>query len=309
MKKLSAILLAVAMIFAFAACGEDKEPANTTTFNLFGENEETAALPVESKTEVSEPASSTAPDGLPSTSASELSSENAATTSEPASKDAKVSTTAAVKPASNGLNSTDIAEVVNYYNAAVKKTRKAGAPKGQSSMKLVKGPNGEDEISGDGAIGAILKILKPAAVKALAKNSKESDWIPGEGKLKPSDVIKAKAVSKNGVTTVSLQIKEQVDGSDASPTEGPVGRAIGTLGSIDGALKELGAELISGRETVKLTYKNAYIKCTINEKTGLITGGTWHHLVNAFIGNGKAKLGLTASLKNLQAFIDYSVVI
>lgn len=295
MKKLIAILLAAAMLFAFAACGGKNEEPTTpeTTVDLFGDDatDETAAPVAGEVTEAPAADDTTAAPADDTTAAPVEGSTEAASEATTAPADSK------------GLNSTDIAEVVAYYNAAVIKTNKEGAPKGHSTMKL------KGDITGDGAIGAILSVLSPAAEKALAKNSVETDYIPGKGLLKPEDVTRAQAVSKNGVTTITIALKSQTDGSDADSKAGPVGRGIGTLGSIDGALKELGAELTSGRETVKLTYNDAYIKCTINENTGKITGGTWHYLVNIFVGDAKAKLGISANLKNLKAAVDYTVAI
>ena len=293
-KKIIAMLLALTFVFAFAACGGKDDGTTTTpeetTADPFAEVDDTTAAPVDDTTAevaVSDPTAAPVE----------------GTTAAPVEGSTVAASEATTAAESKGLNSTDIAEVVAYYNAAVIKTNKEGAPKGHSTMKL------KGEITGDGAIGAILSVLSPAAEKALEKNSVETDYIPGKGLLKPEDVTRAQAVSKNGVTTVTIALKSQTDGSDADSKAGPVGRGIGTLGSIDSALKELGAELTSGRETVKLTYDDAYIKCTINENTGKITGGTWHYVVNIFVGDAKAKLGISANLKNLKAAVDYTVAI
>ena len=167
-------------------------------------------------------------------------------------------------------------------------------------------------IDGDGAIGTILKVLEPAVDKALTKNSKETSWIPGgkKGDLEAGDIVKATAISKNGKTELTITLKQQVDGPDCDgDLAGPVARGIGTLGSIDSALEELGAELTEGRDTVKLTYKNARITCVVDEETGRIVSGEWFYTVDIFIGNAKAKLGISAPLKNLTTAIDYKVVI
>ena len=296
--KILALIMALALVMSFAACGskKDETPEATEPTDLFDDafNEETDTTPATDVTE----------DESTSEAATEAPVQDDTTVTAPTGDDTTATdATTTTKAASAGLNSTDIKEILVYYNAAVVKTNKGGAPKGHSTMKL------DGDITGDGAIGAILKVLSPAAEKALSKNSVETDYIPGQGKLTAADVTRAQAVSKNGVTTITIQLKSQTDGSDADPKVGPVGRGIGTLGSIDGALKELGAELTAGRDTVKLTYDNAYIKCTVNESTGKITGGTWHYTVNVFVGDAKAKLGITASLKNLKAAVDYTVTI
>ena len=201
-----------------------------------------------------------------------------------------------------GSYSNDIEEIVSLYNAAHEVTRPA--PKGHSIMEL------DGAITGDGALGGVLKVASPIIQRTLEKNSVETDYIPGRGELKASDVSKAKAVSKGGVTEIVIQLKEQTDGPQADAhTAGPVARGIGTLGNINNAIESLGAELYSGKETIKLTYKDAYIKCKVDESTGKITGGTWHYAVHVFVGEAEIKLGLKFTAKNLRGIVDYTVAI
>ena len=201
-----------------------------------------------------------------------------------------------------GSYSNNIEEIVSLYNAAHEVTRPA--PKGHSIMEL------DGAITGDGALGGVLKVASPIIQRTLEKNSVETDYIPGRGELKASDVSKAKAVSKGGVTEIVIQLKEQTDGPQADAhTAGPVARGIGTLGNINNAIESLGAELYSGKETIKLTYKDAYIKCKVDESTGKITGGTWHYAVHVFVGEAEIKLGLKFTAKNLRGIVDYTVAI
>ena len=283
MKKILALLLAFAMLFAFAACGgkDDKETTPETTTDLFAAVEDdTTAAPADGTT--AEAPSENASEAAPSENASAAES------------------TAAANP--NALNSSDIAEIVAFYNKAHKATKPA--PKGHSTMKL------DGAITGDGALGGVLKVASPIIQRTLEKNSVETDYIPGKGKLQASDVVKAKAVSKNGVTEIVIQLKDQVDGPQADAhTAGPVARGIGTLGNIDNAIKELGAELYSGKDSITLTYKDAYIKCKVDEKTGKITGGTWHYAVHVYVGEAEIKLGLKFTAKNLKGIVDYTVTI
>ena len=201
-----------------------------------------------------------------------------------------------------GSYSNDIEEIVSLYNAAHEVTRPA--PKGHSIMEL------DGAITGDGALGGVLKVASPIIQNTLEKNSVETDYIPGKGKLQASDVVKAKAVSKGGVTEIVIQLKEQTDGPQADAhTAGPVARGIGTLGNINNAIESLGAELYSGKETIKLTYKDAYIKCRIDNSTGKIIGGTWHYAVHVYVGEAEVKLGLKFTVKNLKGIVDYTVTI
>ncbi len=207
---------------------------------------------------------------------------------------------------SKGLTSLDPVAIAAFYNKAVANTKSPYIPTGYQTLVLAK------NIEGDGAIGAILKVLQPAIENALKKNSKEITKIPGAtgGELLATDIVKATARSKGGKTEITITLKQQVDGPDSNKnTAGPVSRGIGTLGSIDNALTELGAEITEGRDTVKLTYKNAYIKCVVNESTGRIESGMWGYTVDVLIGSAKMKLGISANLKNLSTAIDYKVVI
>ena len=201
-----------------------------------------------------------------------------------------------------GSYSNDIEEIVSLYNAAHAATKPA--PKGHSTMKL------EGAITGDGALGGVLKVASPIIQNTLEKNSVETDYIPGKGRLWAEDAVSAVSVSRGGITEITIHLKEQTDGPEADAhTAGPVARGIGTLGNIDNAIKELGAELLSGKDTIKLTYKDAYIKCRIDNSTGKIIGGTWHYAVHVYVGEAEVKLGLKFTVKNLKGIVDYTVTI
>ena len=201
-----------------------------------------------------------------------------------------------------GSYSNDIEEIVSLYNAAHAATKPA--PKGHSTMKL------EGSITGDGALGGVLKVASPIIQNTLEKNSVETDYIPGKGRLWAEDAVSAVSVSRGGITEITIHLKEQTDGPEADAhTAGPVARGIGTLGNIDNAIKELGAELLSGKDTIKLTYKDAYIKCRIDNSTGKIIGGTWHYAVHVYVGEAEVKLGLKFTAKNLKGIVDYTVTI
>ncbi|MBR4728173.1 MAG: hypothetical protein IK080_09840 [Clostridia bacterium] len=295
MKKILALILAGVMLFAFAACGGNDEKNQTEAPEVTTEApvEETTAAPVDETTAAPVEETTAAPEGETTAAAADATTVAGETTTAKPEETTKAA----------GLNSTDPAEVLAYYNAALAKSKNT---KCNQKMTLVEG-----SLTGDGAVGAIVRVLEPAAVKALAKNSNERDTLPGQPDkypLTPADVKSAKATSANGVTTIEIQLKDQVDGPDGDGDNGgPVARGVGTLGSIENALNEMGAELTSGRETVKLTYNNAYIKVKVDEKTGKITSGTWHQMTNIFIGEAKAKLGITATLKNFKGQVEFVV--
>ena len=201
-----------------------------------------------------------------------------------------------------GSYSNDIEEIVSLYNAAHEVTHPA--PKGHSIMEL------DGAITGDGALGGVLKVASPIIQNTLENNSVETDYIPGKGRLWAEDAVSAVSVSRGGITEITIHLKEQTDGPEADAhTAGPVARGIGTLGNVNNAIESLGAELYSGKETIKLTYKDAYIKCRIDNSTGKIIGGTWHYAVHVYVGEAEVKLGLKFTIKNLKGIVDYTVTI
>lgn len=295
MKKILAILLALSLVATFAACGAKESPETTSTTA----EEITEEITEEVTDEVTEVDTDVSTEDESET---EVTAESSVSDTTKADKSTSKEDKTSKEEDEDKLDTVE--EIVAYYNAAVIKTDKAGKTPGNSKMALA------GDITGDGAMGAILKILMPAAKNALEKNSTPTEDIPGRGTLKASDVISATATQKNGKTEISIKLKEQTDGSDGDPTDGgPVARGIGTLGSIDGALSELGAELISGRDTVKLTYKNATINCVIDDASGKVVSGVWRYSVHIFVGDAQAKLGLKANLKNIKGVVDYTVTI
>ena len=296
-RKALAIVLALTSILAFSSCGKNEETATEAETTAFvTEAEATTVEETETVEESSESEESSEAEETEETSAEA----EETTAAEAEATTAEETTVEETTEATKGLNSTNIEEVVAYYNAAHANTK--NAPKGHQTMKL------DGEITGDGAIGALLKVLSPIAKSALERNSTDTDYVPGHPPIKASDVKSAKATSNNGVTTIDIQLKDQTDGPSASDKDGPVGRGVGTLGNIEKAVDELGGSIESGRDTAKLTYNNAYIKATIDENTNTVTGGTWHHLVNVHIGDANVKLkGLPFHLQNIKAKVDYTV--
>ena len=304
MKKILALILALAMVFAFAACkGNDKDD-ETTTEPVGAVDGNTDAAPVDGSegssdaTDVSGDASTeaqTTPDG------SVVEPSNAGT--QQGGNTQQGGSTAPAK----GLNSTDPATVAAFYCKARKATKPA--PKGQQTLTLGNG----GKIEGEGFVGTIAKLGSGIIDSALKKNSTETDWIPAgsHADIKASDVKSASAKVNGNYTEVSMTFKEQTDGSDGdSKNGGPVARGVGTLGSIDGALEDLGAEIKSGRENVKLTYVNAKLNCKIDNNTGKIVSGTWSYTVQIRISEATISFGgLSGSAKNLYAEVNYKVVI
>ena len=302
MKRILALIMVLAMVFAFAACKGKDDGATTTDPSSAGgeviDNGDGSTVPADASaadsTDVSGDASTepaTTPDGKP------VEAPSQAAGSQGGSQGGK--TPAAAKT---------VAEIVADYVKARKATKPA--PAGKQTMVL--GNNGK--ITGDGATGSLFKVASPIINKVLQNNSTTTDYVPASSHsdLKASDVKSAKAiVSADGkYTDYIIYVKDQTDGPNGdSHNGGPVARGVGTLGSIDEALNQLGAEFKSGKENVKLTYTNAYIFARVDNSTGKIINGTYHYLVKISISEAELKLGISAKVKNMYGEVDYTVKI
>ena len=312
MKKILAILMAALMLVSFAACGGNGEdetttaaPEVTTEAPANGEVEETTAAGEEATEEVTEVVTDesgeevTDEDGNAVTEV--VTEEKTEKTEKPSKEDGKKPTQqSGKKPVSQWSKQ----EILDYYNKAVIASDER-EDKLQGQSKMVLGYGGK--ITADGGLGGVLKIVSPIIDDTLKRNSSSTSNIPGYGEIKMSDLKSIKATEKNGIITVELVAVEQTDGPEADGSAGPVGRVIGTLGNINGALNELGAEISRGRETVTLTYTDVTVKADIDANTGYITGGRYHYLVNILVKDADIKLVVKIGVKNLKAAVDYTV--
>lgn len=157
------------------------------------------------------------------------------------------------------------AQVLEIYNAAVIKTDE-DAPLTETEINF-------SSFSWSGI------SFSEQVIKSIFNETVYEDYeIPGEGLLAADDVVSAKSSTENGKTTVIIEVKDQTDGFDADAyTAGPVSKAVGTLGSIEGALDLLGVELLSGEDTIELAYTNCTVACIIDDATGEIIAGEWSY--------------------------------
>lgn len=299
MKRILALIMVLAMVFAFAACKSKDDGATTT-------DPSSAGGEVIDNGEGSTPVDASAADSTEagSNDASEVSTDASGKPVETPSQGG--SQGGSQTGNQKGLNSTDAKAVVAFYNKAVKASVK-NPPKGKQTMKL-------DKLQGTGGLGKILGSFEGIAKKALEKNSTETTWIPAgdHGDVLPTDVKNAKAaISADGkYTIVSFNVNSQTDGPKESSSKGPVGRSIGTLGNVQNALDELpGVSVTSGMENIKLTYNDAYVRdVKIDNATGKIISGTWHYKVNVDVKNlGVKVIGIPASIDTLTGIVDYTV--
>lgn len=300
MKRILAIIMVLAMVFAFAACKPKDDGKDTTTPGVSGDavtNDNNESVPADaSEADASEAESTDAAEV--STDASGKPVETTAQSGSPggAQTDNK-----------NGLNSTDAKAVVDFYNKAVKASVK-NPPKGKQTMKL------EKLHATGGFVAKIIASFESIAKKALEKNSTETTWIPagdhGDVNYK-TDVKNAKATSDGKYTTIYFDVNPQTDGPKESSSKGSVGRSIGTLGNVQNAIDELpGISIEDGINNIKLTYDHAYVTVKIDNSTKKIVSGTWHYKVNVNANNLKVKVGLISSpIDTLTGIVDYTVKI
>lgn len=304
MKRILALIMVLAMVFAFAACKGKDDGATTTDPSSAGgeviDNGE-GSTPVDASAADSTDVSNDASEVSTDASGKPVEAPSQAAGSQGGSQGG-----AQTGNTEKGLNSTDAKAVVAFYNKAVNATVK-NPPKGKQTMRL-------EKLEGTGGLGKILGSFEGIAKKALEKNSTETTWIPAgdHGDVLPTDVKNAKATNDGKYTTVSFAVNPQTDGPKESTSKGPVGRSIGTLGNVQNALDELpGVSVTSGMENIKLTYNDAYVRdVKIDNATGKIISGTWHYKVNVNVNNlGVKVVGIPASIDTLTGIVDYTVKI
>ena len=289
MKRILALIMVLAMVFAFAACKSKDDGATTTDPSSAGGEVIDSTDASNDASEVSTDASGKPVEAPSQAAGSQGGSQGGAQTGN----------------TEKGLNSTDAKAVVAFYNKAVKASVK-NPPKGKQTMKL-------EKLEGTGGLGKILGSFEGIAKKALEKNSTDTNYIPAgdHGDVLPTDGKNAKATNDGKYTTVSFDVNPQTDGPKESSSKGPVGRSIGTLGNVQNALDQLpGVSVTSGIENIKLTYDHAYVTVKIDNNTGKIVSGTWHYKVNVNVNNlGVKVIGIPASIDTLHGIVDYTVKI
>ena len=304
MKRILALIMVLAMVFAFAACKSKDDGATTTDPSSAGgeviDNGDGSTVPADASAADSTDASNDASEVSTDASGKPVEAPSQAAGSHGGSQGG-----AQTGNTEKGLNSTDAKAVVAFYNKAVNATVK-NPPKGKQTMKL-------EKLEGTGGLGKILGSFEGIAKKALEKNSTDTNYIPAgdHGDVLPTDVKNAKATNDGKYTTVSFDVKPQTDGPKESSSKGPVGRSIGTLGNVQNALDQLpGVSVTSGIENIKLTYDHAYVTVKIDNNTSKIVSGTWHYKVNVNVNNlGVKVIGIPASVDTLHGIVDYTVKI
>lgn len=261
--KLLALMMALALVFSLAACGDTTEEQSTNP----SENPAVAESGNDDVTlDPADPDATTPSEDASADASNETPSENVTT---PDGKvDTKTNTSTKAASTDKGLNSTDKAAVIKFYQAAANKMTETNK---KQTLSLV------GDLTGEGAIAKLVSMFSSNISNALSKNSDVTKGVPGAySKLVASDLSSASAKSDGKYTTVTMKAKEQTDTAKSSWDKGPVGHLIGVLGDVDKAIQELGVSIKYETSNIKLTYKNASVTAKIDNNTGKIVSATWN---------------------------------
>ncbi|MBQ8782408.1 MAG: hypothetical protein IJZ57_01370 [Clostridia bacterium] len=180
----------------------------------------------------------------------------------------------------SGLNSTNKAEVLQYYKLVMTKNENDGLGH-NLKLSLIKLDGGS------GGIGGLISMFEPVAKRALADNSTPSEGLPGvHEEITEADIASAKAVNDGRYTTVTINLVEQTDGPYGRVNEGPVGRSIGVLDGVALAIEKIdGLKADFQNGNLALHYKNPKIVIKVDNKTGALVKGTcsWSYQVHVEI--------------------------
>ena len=192
-------------------------------------------------------------------------------------------------------------EIIDFYKKAAEKSNSTA----KSTQVMVLQELVVNE--GNGAIGFLLKLLKPAIASVLKKNSMEFDGITGGfGALEVSDAQSIKAYKSGEYTIVEMTMKPQTDGIYADAYSGSVGHAITVLGNVSRAIEQFPQfDVDLEKADIIVRYINPTVKVKIN-KNGIIEKGAWKYTCDVDIKN----LSINGIMIDVaDAKIDYDITV
>jgi len=288
MKKILAVAFAALFVLSLAACGS-KTPEEPET-----EPAETVADVITEADETAEAAEDT------TAAEADAPTEAAADETQAAAEETQAATEAETEAEKKTPETK--AEIVEFYKKAA--IASDSTAKGQDKMEMTKLDGGS------GLVGGLVSAFEPIAKKALSNNSGTTNGITGGyEKLTEADVANATAKDDGKYTTIHIDLKNQTDGMNGKSNEGSVGHGVSVLDGVQKAIDELnGVDVDTSEGSIKLQYHNAYIDAKIDNATGKIVSGKWHHTVDILINNVKVKIGIiSATLKDAIGQVEYTV--
>lgn len=289
MKKITAILMALLMLFAFAACNnKSTQPEQKTEIVTDSAGEAVTNDAGETVTKIVEATQE-------STDATSEISTVPETTLAPVSV-----------PESDPSTWTKEQVVEFYRNAAINSKSQKSVEKKILSEMVVN--------DGDGFLATLVEWVTPILVSALEKSESEFDGITGGYEdLVPEDAQTARAYKSGDYIVVEMTMKEQTDGIHADRYGGTVGHAISVLGDIAEVGEALADKLYIDFENadIKLKYINPTVKVKINDK-GIIEKGTWSYTIDVTVANlyvAAVRLPISATVESAYGSVDYIVTV
>ena len=137
-------------------------------------------------------------------------------------------------------------------------------------------------ITGSGDIVPYIPELQTLFEQECKALSTVSGELPDQD-VNAFSVSRATATSSGGKTKIYIKFKDfsvsmaDLEGMNSSdiPDE------------IMDIFESLSSSVVSGGSTVKISLKNSYIDCVVDEKTGQIIDGTWSYDVDVIFGNAE----------------------
>lgn len=194
----------------------------------------------------------------------------------------------------------DTPQVIAIYNNAVKKSD-TSSPEGEYYYNFI------DVTSDNKDLESIYKTIFRSAF-----NGEKTEYydVPGEGLLKTDDVKSAKCSTKDGKTTVIIEVKDHSDTVNTNPEDNPIARAMGATVDVNNFANLLPFKIESGLESLEIKYTDCKISCIIDDSTGIILYGEWKYTITYNFGNLVMNInGTPISLSNSSATIEYVVEI
>lgn len=286
MKKFTAILMTVLMVFAFTSC-KDSTDVETPTNPLSESDVIQSENDVETEN-ISDSQQSSSP-------------ETGSTVP------AETEPTVEIIPTETDPAKWTDEEIVAFYKAA--------AIRSKTKVKSTEYKNLDEMVvnEGDGFLGTLVEMVTPFLVSALEDSQVEFDGITGGYKnLKVSDTGSVKAYKSGEYTVIEMTMKDQTDGIHADRYSGTVGHAISVVGDISSVEEALPMLEIGFEEAdIKLHYKNAKLKVKIN-KDGIIEKGTWSYDIYITAANlyvGGRRLPLSATVESAYGSVGYLITV
>lgn len=202
---------------------------------------------------------------------------------------------------SSGLTSTNVADVLKFYQLAAKKNADKKVLK---SLVLISMDGGKTISK------KAMSVFEPVAKKALEANSNKEESFPGKpDKILPSDWLSASATNDGTYTTLNIKVKPQTDGPYGKEFEGSVGRSMGVLDGFGRAIDEMSivsADFKNGK--VDIQYLNPTIKIKVKNSTGELVKGAceWYYRTHPTLYYLDGKFAVfNIHLENSNGYIDY----